>query len=318
MDPIEMLRRIPKLIFPEELPKLMRIIQYVTIGFMTIVGFRFGVSALIHENGSFFGSVLLYVLIGIGCAALIGNFWAMLCNIQKKGLYAKADRVYQEEGCSLHLAECLKAGNMNETVEDWLMSAFVLTQCESYSEAEQALKRLNQHSLTSRQMAMYVTTQLRIYLMTARLEKAEILFHEQYARQMEIYSAQPDLMPVYKPYADDALDFYLMSFGMHAMEACDDAAELCRQEASFRVNQRDALDFQLYPDIMRLIGLNAAGAFQEAHDLQADLNGRIYSARCAEGKKRELNRLTEQARIFGMKKMMNRRPEQSENWELPL
>ncbi|MBP0967405.1 MAG: hypothetical protein J5722_07215 [Oscillospiraceae bacterium] len=210
-----------------------------------------------------------------------------------------ADTVFRQYGIGTSLAGVFTAAPYPED-DDVVISAYLLTAAEHYKEAEEALIPIDRTAVSQRTLAMLNTTLLRLYFMTGRQEKIGRHLENTNARTENAYQMKPEILNEYKPYLDDVLDYALLNAVYAAQKGDTETADRYMQTVSYRISLREEADRELYPLIADLSLLYAKGKFQEAHQLEQQLQGKIvnYSPPLSQPHRDELMRRTAQARVF--------------------
>ena len=292
------IQRIEAKVFKRETPELYRKAIWGTVILFSFVGLCFALKLMAKSLFAAFYSFLFFALLGVASAAVLVLFWGFLNNLTGKRAIQILDEKYRGAGIDKDAADSLKAAGFIETYSQKVLRLFLTVQAEYYQESEQIFAEIDETELTVRQLAMYYTTRLRVYLMTGKFDKAEIFYDERSDFLRDTYDEQPELLGEYKPYADDALDFYILSAALAAQRSQTELEAEYRKKAQFRISLRDETDMIIYPQIMDLNHLFATARLQEAHLLENELRGRIGSAPISGGRRAELDRLAAQARIF--------------------
>ena len=295
MNPIE---QINEKVFPQGTPGVFRKVVWGTLILFTFLGFCFGCKVLDISVFSFFQTFFIFVLLGIFSAGVLVLFWRLMNNIASKKVYQKMDAHYKSTGITKEFAEYLKAGNIMNEPNGMVLHAYLTVQAECYREAVPVFATIDETALDGRQLAMYLTARIRQLIMTGSQDKAETILMERSDYLDDIYEEKPLLLPEYKPYADDALDYYLLSAAFAAIRSNPEKEAAYRKKAMFQISMRDEFDMKIYPQILELNSLYASAHLKEAHVMENDLRGEIDRAMISVGKRTEFSRLVGQARVF--------------------
>lgn len=293
-----LIAKIEDKVLTPETPELLRKVLWATVIFFAFIGFCIGARLIGKSPFAALYAFGFFLLLGIASDAVVIIYWRFLNKLSNRRVLQLLDEKYRSFGISKEAADCLKAASFVETATQKVLRLFLMVQAEYYRDSEPLFAEIDETALTPRQYAMYLTTRLRLYLMTGKFDKATILYGEHSDFLRDTYNEEPELLGEYKPYADDVLDFYLLSAALDAQNQRMQQEEEDRKSAQFRISLRDETDMIIYPQIMDLNHLFATARLKEAHLLENELRGRIGSAAIPAGRRAELDRLAAQARIF--------------------
>ena len=290
-------------LIPEKNPKPIRLAAYITFGLFLIVGAATALKNIVYnpaQSGfALFLSFLFSALLGaLGGLAVLWGWW-LIGKLGHGASLKNADTVFRQYGIGTSLAGVFTAAPYPED-DDVIISAYLLTAAEHYKEAEEALIPIDRTAVSQRTLAMLNTTLLRLYFMTGRQEKIGRHLENTNARTENAYQMKPEILNEYKPYLDDVLDYALLNAVYAAQKGDTETADRYMQTVSYRISLREEADRELYPLIADLSLLYAKGKFQEAHQLEQQLQGKIvnYSPPLSQPHRDELMRRTAQARVF--------------------
>ncbi len=282
-------------------PKILRIISRVSLGFFIFIGFSLGLKGIAENRADaadLLGYTLIFALLGLFCVCFTGGLWQVLVMGSKRNLSNNLEQKLETEGFGQEMAQAVKNANMFPTVREQLQQAFVWVMSEYYKEAEPILLKINLNELNNREAAMYHTCRLQTYVMTGDYERQVKLFSEQKDALDAAYQMKPNLTEKYVPYADDALAYYMLAGALMSHRGHADEAAKYGKLAAFQISQRSEPEMQFLPQIIRLNETYAAGKMQTAHEKETELKGAVSASVMPAGTQRNLLRWIDQARIY--------------------
>ncbi len=290
-------------LIPEKNPKPIRAAAYATFGMFVVVSAATALRTVIDNPNKtgfelFLGFLFSALLGALGALAVLWGWW-LIGRLGHKATLKNADTVFLHSGFSTALAGAFTAAPYPED-DDIVISAYLLTAAEHYKEAEEALIPIDRTAVSQRTLAMLNTTLLRLYFMTGRQEKIKRHLENTAARTEAAFQMKPEMLNEYKPYLDDEFDYSLLNAVYAAQKGDKVTSDKYMRAAMQRISLRDEADRALYPQIVDLSLLYAQGRFQEAHELEQQLSGRIANpgVPLSQPHKDELRRRVEQARVF--------------------
>lgn len=290
-------------LIPEKNPKPIRIAAYATFGMFIIVSAATALRTVIDNPTKsgfelFLGFLFSALLGALGGMAVLWGWW-LIGKLGHNATLKNADTIFLHSGYGTSLAGAFTAAPYPED-DDIVISTYILTAAEHYKEAEEALIPIDRTAVSQRTLAMLNTTLLRLYFMTGRQEKIKRHLENTAARTEAAFQMKSEILNEYKPYLDDIFDYMLLNAVYAAQKGDKAASDNYLRQAMLRISLRDETDRALYPRIADLSLLYAQGKFQEAHELEQQLQSAIVNSGTplSQPHKDELRRRVEQARVF--------------------
>ena len=290
---------LPK-IFPEATPRALRVTAYAFLALFELVGFAFSLRALTISTSDFVKSVLAFLLFGLLGLAAIGYFWQFLTKIARGNTFQKIEQYYCERGYCSEMPEALRSIMPAPTKRDKVLMAYLLVRAEDYTAAERQIADINQPSLLQREFAMLTTARLRLCMMTGKIEKFDRIYQDTKQKILGAFDLQPELLGEYKPYFDDAYDYFMLAAAYERLYGHMEQEAAYRKKAVFQASNRSASEMECYTQLLELNSLYAAGKTEEAHTLEQQLYvlPDSFSPPMTQPQKDEFRRAIEQSRIF--------------------
>ena len=281
-------------------PKYVRITALVTLCFFVFVGLCMSLSVLTTSFGYFLLVFIYYLLLAVGAALVIIYAWKLYTRIILKKTYQKLDQLNEQTGFCKEMADTLNAIVPSPAQREKVLRIFTLVMSENYHDAERELAHLDETQLDSRNLAVILTAKIRLYIMTNRMDKAIRLFENHSGTLDFAYESDPDLLPQYKVYADDAFDYYMLSAAYSLLTNHPEQDTEYRKRAAFQLSKRTPGESQFYTGLMELNALYALARTKEAYDLSQQLFmlTEQMDPPFLQSQKNEMRRALEQAKIF--------------------
>lgn len=285
---------------PQNPPKYVKITMIVTICFFSFIGLGICLPLLEYSFGKYLVNVLYYVFLGLIGAAVILFAFQIFSKVVRRHTEEHLAAQYQNQGMCLDMAETLKAIMPAPTERDLVLRSFILVMSEHFHEAELQMSRINQQTLSMREFSMLMTSKIRLYMMTGKMEKAGKLLEQNQVKMELAYENKPDYFDDYRAYADDAFEFYMLAAVYYDLIRQPESAENYRKKAEFQVSGRSAAELEFYKHLLELNRLYVTRKTQEAHILENEMRGMAehFNPPIPQGLKNDLLRAAEQAKVF--------------------
>lgn len=179
-----------------------------------------------------------------------------------------------------------------------VLRAFILVMSEQYEEAKDQMADIMTQALTQREYAMLLTAKLRLYFMTMHFDKAEHILANAQEKLDAAYAERPDFSADYYSYEDDAFEYDMLMAAYCDMTQQSERAELYRQQAKERALSRRQAENMILPKILELNRLYSTGEQDSAGAQENELLMLAKNLSVSQGRKHELRRYIEQAKIF--------------------
>ena len=281
-------------------PKYVCIAAYATFGVMAVIGLIMSLTLITRSASEALLIFIFYLLLAAGSALVIIYAWKLYRFIIRSHTKQKLDRYFAEKGFCKEMADTLNAIVPAPSPRENALRFFLLVMSENYAEAEREIAHINEMQQESRDLAMILTAKIRLYLMTSRMEKAERLFENHSGTLDFAYESEPDLLPEYRVYGDDAFDYYMLAAVYSLLTNHPDKAAEYRNRAAFQLSKRSAGESQFYTGLLDLNALYALEKTKEAYDLSQQLFMLTEQTQppFLQSQKDEMRRALEQAKIF--------------------
>lgn len=290
---------------PRRQPKAIRIVIIATMIFFTIVGLAFSLHYLEFSFMRFFLNLLFMVFCGAFSSAVIVFAFAMFSDIANKNNYTKLEQVFSAKGFCMEESNIINAFMPAPSEADSALQSFLLVMAEEYDTAERCIAHINEPALSMRHFAMVMTSKIRLYMMTGRLEKAERLLSAYKDKLDMAYEVHPLFFDDFRIYADDAMEYYMLSAAYYDATKDPETAEQYRQKAAFHASNRSAAEADFFRRLLELNRLYANGQFEQAYALENELRGAAATMPqpATQGTRCNLQRYLEQAKILSFRNL---------------
>ena len=281
-------------------PKFVRITALVLFSLLTLIGFFLSLVLIGKSFGYALMNFIYYLLLAAGSALVILYAWKLYNHIIMKHTYRKLDADFSNNGYCKEMADTLNAIVPVPPARERALRIFLLVMAENYAEAEKEIAHTDETQQDSRDFAMIMTSKIRLYMMTDRMEKAEKLFENHSGTLDFTYEMQADLLPEYTVYSDDAFEYYMLSAVYSLLKNRPDLDAEYRKRAAFQLSKRSPGESQFYTGLMELNKLYALGKSREAYDLSQQLYMLTEQMQppFVQSQKDEMRRALEQAKIY--------------------
>ncbi len=290
---------------PRKQPKFVRVIVIVTMAFFTFIGLCLSLSLILESVSRFFLNWLFMIFCGaISSAALIFAV-ALFVEITRKNNDIKLKQILSAKGFCSEAADIIKAVMPAPTEADLALHCFLLVMAEDYDTAEICISHINEPTLSMRNFAMVMTSKIRLYMMTGRFEKAERLLQAYRTKLDMAYEVHPYFFEDYRSYADDALEYYMLSAAYYDLMRDTETADGCRQKAMFSSSNRSPAEADFFGRLLELNRLYSTRQFEQAYALENDLRGMAANMPqlATQGTRYDLQRYVEQAKVLSFRNL---------------
>lgn len=287
-------------IFPNNTPKPVRILCYVTLGIFMLIGFALSSSFLRSSFGYFLLHLLYFFFIAlIACVAIV-VIWHTCIKAVRKATYTKLDADHNHSGWSAELAVIANNISPLPSPEDQAMTLFLKVMGEDYTDAEKYASHHAASTYPPRASASYYASMIRLAVMKGNFEKAHFFFREKSEMMDRAFEAQPDLQPEYRDYTDDALMYYQMAALLCLQTGETERAETYHRMAAFRLSRHCQSDQTYIPQLLGLAEQYAVHNTDIAYTLETQLRGEIEpaGASISPGCRSDYLRMLAQARLY--------------------
>lgn len=287
-------------IFPENTPKPVRILCYVTLGIFMLLGLALSAPFLRSSFGYYLLHLLYFLFIAlIACVAIV-VIWHLCIKGLRKATYVKLDAEHQHSGWSKEMG--IIANNISPlpTDADQAMTFFLKVMGEDYEDAAKYASNLSAAAFSKRAAAAYHATQIRLAAMHGNFDKAQFFFREKRNMIEQAFEAKPDLQAEYRDYTDDALMYY-QTAAILCMQVGDaQGAARYNQLAAMRCSLHCDSDQTYLPRLLNLAEYYAVHNTETAYQLETQLRGEIEpaGASISPGCRSDYLRLLAQARLY--------------------
>jgi len=239
------------------------------------------------------------VHLGIAAAACI--ILMTMNNLMAKGsahcTELKLAEVFAAHGFGTETAELLRRKVPAPTERNKVLLTFHLVMAGQYAQAKEQIAGLSAGQLPLRERAMLITARLLLFIDTGAYEKAFLLAEESQMMLENAYRAAPEFGEEFCGYADDYLEYLMLSAVMSELRQAPEQAAEYRQQAIRRAEKRTAEEALFYRSLTELQRLYITGAAEAAAEQAAKLLHTVsgLTPPVTAGAKRSMQRAVEQA-----------------------
>ena len=290
---------------PRRQPKYVRVIVIITMAFFTFIGLCLSLRIISESVPRFFLNWFFMIFCGAFSSAVLIFAFTMFAEIANRNNGTKLEQILAVRGFCTEAADIMKAVMPAPTEADQALRCFLLVMAEEYDTAENEIAHINEPALSMRNFAMVMTSKIRLYMMTGRLEKAERLLQAYRTKLDMAYEAHPYFLENYRSYADDAAEYYMLSAAYYDLMHDAETAEDYRQKAMLASSNRSPAEADFFRRLLELNRLYSTGQFEQAHALENDLRGMAANLPqpASQGTRYDLQRYVEQAKVLSFRNL---------------
>lgn len=282
----------------KDCPKFVRLTALILFSLVMFVGVMLTISMASMSFGRALLNLIYYLLLAAGSALVIIYAWKLYFSLIRKHTLNKLDDYFEQKGYCKEMFDTINAITPAPSPRERALSVFTLVMAEHYEIAEREIAHIDELQQDMRDFAMIMTAKIRLYIMTSRMEKAGRIFENHNGTLEDAYETQPDLLPEYRVYGDDAFEFYMLSAVYSILTNHPEKETQYRKLASFQLSKRSPGESQFYTGLMELNALYARGKTAEAYTMSQELFMLTEQMQFLQAQKNEMRRALEQAKLF--------------------
>lgn len=288
-----------------QFPPLLRRVILILCTVMLVLGVMISCRQTEGDMGEFLRCMVIWLVMSLLFAGVTVIGYGIISSAAAKSTDSDLHLAFEQRGWSGELTDALKKAFRIPDGQDRVLAVFLAVMAEQFDEADAALRKVQEPELTTRELAMLRTAQLRRAVMTGKSALAHRLFADFSGMTDDAYQYQPDLRGKFTPYAEDALVYFETAAALCEREGQSGRAEQYAMQAQLRIAQYPEAAQPLLEALTALSRQYAraktAEDAQAAKTAETALRHRIgQQPGLSAGMRANLLRMSQQCCIFGV------------------